>query len=130
MATNDWVLTLPALAKPRRPEVLADTRTLLLQLIESFGSNAVARLIDVKPATVTNWKQRKRSMDPRYARRVVDLHYVLSRAFQTFQPETAMRWLTSNDPFLDEQRPIDVLVLQGPSRLIAAIDAHEAGAYP
>jgi uncharacterized protein (DUF2384 family) len=130
MATNDWVLTLPALAKPRRPEALADTRTLLLQLIESFGSNAVARLIDVKPATVTNWKQRKRSMDPRYARRVVDLHYVLSRAFQTFQPETAMRWLTSNDPFLDEQRPIDVLVLQGPSRLIAAIDAHEAGAYP
>ena len=130
MATNDWVLTLPALAKPRRPEALADTRTLLLQLIESFGSNAVARLIDVKPATVTNWKQRKRSMDPRYARRVVDLHYVLSRAFQTFQPETAMRWLTSNDPFLDGQRPIDVLVLQGPSRLIAAIDAHEAGAYP
>jgi uncharacterized protein (DUF2384 family) len=130
MATTDWVLTLPALAKPRRPEALTDTRTLLLQLIESFGSNAVARLIDVKPATVTNWKQRKRSMDPRYARRVVDLHYLLSRAFQTFQPETAMRWLTSNDPFLDEQRPIDVLVLQGPSRLIAAIDAHEAGAYP
>jgi uncharacterized protein (DUF2384 family) len=130
MASTDWVLTLPALAKPRKPEALADTRTLLVHLIESFGSNAVARLIDVKPATVTNWKQRKRAMDPRYARRVVDLHYVLSRAFQTFAPETAMRWLTSNDPFLGEQRPIDVLVLQGPSRLIAALDAHESGAYP
>jgi uncharacterized protein (DUF2384 family) len=130
MATTQWVPTLPSLAKPRKPEALSDTRTLLVQLIESFGSNAVARLIDVKPATVTNWKQRKRSMDPSYARRVADLHYVLSRAFQTFQPETAMRWLVSSDPFLDEQRPIDVLVLQGPSRVIAALDAHESGAYP
>ncbi len=40
-----------------------------------------------------------------------------------------MRWLTSNDPFLDDQRPVDVLVLQGPARLIAALDAHEAAAY-
>jgi uncharacterized protein (DUF2384 family) len=130
MTTTDWLLRLPALEKPRRPEALIDTRPLLLQLITSFGSNAVARLLGVKPATVTNWKQQKRSMDPRYARRVTDLHYVLSRAFQTFHPETAMRWFTSNDPFLDEQRPLDVLVLQGPSRLIAALDAHEAGAYP
>jgi uncharacterized protein (DUF2384 family) len=130
MTSPDWVLTLPLLAKPRRPEALSDTRVLLEQLVASFGSNAVARLIDVKPATITNWKQRKRSMDPRYARRVADLHYVLSRAFQTFAPETAMRWLISSDPFLDEQRPIDVLVLQGPSRLIDALDAHESGAYP
>ncbi len=126
----DWTLSLPQLEKLRKPQALTDTHPLLLHLIDSFGSNAVARLVDVKPATVTNWRQRKRSLEGQYARRVTDLHYVLSRAFQTFQPETAMRWLISNDPFLDGQRPLDVLVLQGPSRLIAALDAHEAGAYP
>jgi len=130
MSPTQWTLRQPELRKPRRPDKLTDARPLLLNLIESFGSNAVARLVDVKPATVTNWKQRRRSIDPRYARRVADLHYVFTRAFQTFQPTTAMRWLTSNDPFLNEQRPLDVLALQGPSRLIAALDAHEAGAYP
>jgi len=124
-----WTPALPQLDAPRQPGALTDSLPLLMQLIAGFGSNAVARLIDVKPATVTNWKNRKRVMEPRYARRITDLHYVLSRAFQTFQPETAMRWLVSNDPFLDNQRPFDVLVLQGPSRLIAALDAHEAGAY-
>ncbi|MEO9026964.1 MAG: hypothetical protein ABI329_07915 [Candidatus Tumulicola sp.] len=69
-------------------------------------------------------------MAPQYARRVADLHYVLSRAFQTFQPSTALRWLVASDPFLDAARPIDVLVLQGPARVIEALDAHESGAYP
>ena len=41
-----------------------------------------------------------------------------------------MRWLVATDPFLDEQRPLDVLALEGPARVVAAIDAHEAGAYP
>ncbi|HYL28015.1 MAG TPA: antitoxin Xre/MbcA/ParS toxin-binding domain-containing protein [Candidatus Nitrosotalea sp.] len=110
--------------------MLVDARPLLDKLVASFGANGVARLIDVKPATISNWRKRKRQMDPEYARRVVDLHYLLARAFQTFQPETAMRWLVSTEPFLDAQRPIDVLVLQGPARVIAALDAHEAGAYP
>lgn len=125
-----WRLVFSQLQAPKKPQAMADTRGLLAKLIDGFGSNAVARLLDVSPATVTNWKQRKRSMDPRYARRVTDLYYVLNRAFQTFQPDTAMRWLAGCDPFLEGQRPIDVLVLQGPARLIAALDAHESGAYP
>jgi uncharacterized protein (DUF2384 family) len=125
-----WSLTLPPLERLREPEALIDTHPLLEQLVRGFGSNAVARLVDVSPATVTNWRSRKRSMAPSYARRVADVHYVLTRAFQTFRPDTAMQWLVSVDPFLEAQRPIDVLVLQGPARLIAALDAHEAGAYP
>jgi uncharacterized protein (DUF2384 family) len=129
MASTVSIIDSPQLGKPRVSQSLADARPLLLRLIESFGSNAVARLLDVRPATVSNWKQHKRLIDGVHARRVVDLHYILTRAFQTFQPDTAMRWLGSNDPFLEGHRPIDILVLQGPARLIEAIDAHEAGAY-
>jgi uncharacterized protein (DUF2384 family) len=125
-----WLLSQPGLKTPRNPKALTDAHSMLLDLIENFGSNAVARWIDVKPATVTNWKHKKRSMEAQYARRIMDLHYILGRAFQVFQPETAMRWLISNDPFLNEQQPLNVLVLEGPSRLIAALDAHETGAYP
>lgn len=128
MKALEWTLRPADLEQPRKPQVLSDAQPALLALIESFGSNAVARLIDVKPSTITNWRHRKRRLQGEHARRV-DLHYILSRAFQSFQPATAMRWLTSSDPFLDDQRPMDVLVLQGPSRLIAALDAHEAGAY-
>jgi uncharacterized protein (DUF2384 family) len=130
MRSSTWSLKLPELAKPPRPEALTDVHPLLSKLIEGLGSNAVATLIDVKPATLTNWRRRSVSMHPRYARRITDLYYVLSRAFQAFRPNTAMRWLTSNDPFLQEHRPLDVLALQGSSLLIAALDAHESGSYP
>lgn len=124
-----WTLLPPDLDRPLRSQELSDVHPLLLQLTRSFGSNAVARLLGVTSAAVANWKNRKRRVDGRYARRIVDLHYVFARAFQTFKPDTAMRWLTGNDPFLENQRPVDVLVLQGPARVIEALDAHESGAY-
>lgn len=129
MKAATWALDAPAVGKPRKPEQLGGAQPALVRLVEAFGSTAVARLVDVRPATVTNWRRGRRTMEGGYARRVLDLRYILGRAFQTFAPETAMRWLTSNDPFLDDQRPVDVLVLQGPARLIAALDAHEAAAY-
>jgi uncharacterized protein (DUF2384 family) len=125
-----WVITGADPGRFREPSALADSLPQLEQLVAAFGANGAARLIGVTPATVSNWRSRKREMAAAYARRIVDLHYVLTRALQTFRPSTASRWLVTKDPFLDEQRPIDVLVLQGPSRVIDALDAHEAGAYP
>jgi uncharacterized protein (DUF2384 family) len=127
---STWAVIDPPLETLREADALDDVRPALDQLVTAFGANAVGRLIDVRPATISNWRRGKRNMDRPSARRILDLHYVLTRAFQTFQAETAMRWLVATDPFLDEQRPLDVLVLEGPARVVAAIDAHEAGAYP
>lgn len=64
-----------------------------------------------------------------YSDGVRDLYEILQQAMKTFSPDTAMRWLAAADPFLEERRPIDVLALEGPARVIAAIGAHESGAY-
>ncbi|MGA8098423.1 MAG: hypothetical protein WB810_07175 [Candidatus Cybelea sp.] len=63
------------------------------------------------------------------ARRVIDLHDILNRALQVFQPATAASWLVGNEPFLDNKRPIDVLVMRGAAPLIEALDNIDAGAY-
>lgn len=65
-----------------------------------------------------------------YGDGVRDLYFVLDRAVSTFQPATTLRWLVGPDHFLEARRPIDVLAAEGPERVIAAIAAHDAGAYP
>ena len=123
-----WTLETPSLAPPKRSN--ADRTLVVLDLlVEDFGANAVARLLAVSNPAVANWRRKKRGVDSIHARRILALHYVLNRAYLTFQPETAMRWLTGNEPFLDDQRPIDVLVKQGPARVVEALDAIDAGAY-
>jgi uncharacterized protein (DUF2384 family) len=64
------------------------------------------------------------------ARRIIDLHDILTRALQVFAPPAAARWLVGNEPFLNDKRPIDVLVLRGAAPLIEALDNVDAGSYP
>lgn len=63
------------------------------------------------------------------ARRIIDLHDILNRALQVFQPSTAARWLVGHEPFLDNKRPIDVLALRGAAPVIEALDNIDVGAY-
>jgi putative toxin-antitoxin system antitoxin component (TIGR02293 family) len=112
----------------RNPQALSDVTPLLNRLIEAFGQNSTARLLDVSSGTITNWRGR-RKMEPEYAKRILDLHDVLSRALQVFQPATAMSWLCGSEPFLGHKRPIDILALEGAAPVIEALDAIDAGAY-
>jgi uncharacterized protein (DUF2384 family) len=63
------------------------------------------------------------------AKRVMDLHDVLTRALQVFQPRTAVEWLVGNEPFLDHARPIDVLVSRGSAPLIDALEGIDSAGY-
>ena len=124
-----WTIALERIDPPRDPAVLADVRPLFDRLVGAFGPRAVARLLDVKPGTVSNWVSGHRRISPEMTRRVIDLHDVFNRALQVFSAPTAARWLIGNEPFLDNRRPIDVLALRGAAPLIEALDAIDAGAY-
>jgi uncharacterized protein (DUF2384 family) len=124
-----WTLIDPQRETLRNPEALASVIPLLERLISAFGQGATARLLDVTSGTIPNWKSGRRTIDPVYARRVIDLHDVFNRALQTLQPATVMTWLVGNEPFLNHRRPIDVLASDGAAPLIAALNALEAGAY-
>jgi uncharacterized protein (DUF2384 family) len=77
---------------------------------------------------VTRWRAGKPISLP-MARRILDLHDILTRAFQLFSPDTAAQWLVGNEPLLGGARPIDVLAIDGIVPVIEALSAIESGAY-
>lgn len=124
-----WTIALERINPPRDPAALADVRPLLGRLVKAFGPRPLARLLDVRPGSVANWTSGHRQISDEMARRIIDLHDILTRALQVFAPATAARWLVGSEPFLDNKRPIDILVLRGAAPLIEALDNIDAGAY-
>ena len=124
-----WTVALEHIDPPHNPGALSDVRPLLERLVDAFGPRALARLLDVKPGTVGNWSSGHRRLSSEMARRVIDLHDVMSRALQVFNADTAMRWFVGNEPFLEHARPIDVLVLRGAAPVIEALDNIDRGAF-
>ncbi len=114
---------------PKNPKALSDVVPLLERLESAFGARSLAKLLDVGASTVTSWTSRRYAISPEYAQRVIELHDVLVRALQVFQPRTAMDWLVGNEPFLGGARPVDVLVTRGAAPLIDALEGIEATAY-
>jgi uncharacterized protein (DUF2384 family) len=124
-----WTLPVLQIDPPKNPGALTDIVPLLDRLVSAFGTRPLARLLDIEPGRVTNWTSRRRNISHDMAKRIMDLHEVLTRALHVYKPRTAMDWLVGNDPFLDHARPIDVLVTLGAAPLILALEAFEALGY-
>jgi uncharacterized protein (DUF2384 family) len=124
-----WTVPVLEIDPPKNPEALRDVVPLLERLIKAFGTRPLALLLDVKPGSVTNWAARRRNLSSESRRRIMDLHDVLTRALQIFQPRTAVDWLVGNEPSLDHARPIDVLVARGSAPLIEALKNIDSGGY-
>ncbi len=127
MAT--WTLPVLEIEPPKNPSALSDVVPLLERLVAAFGTRRVAKLLDVGSGTVTNWKSRRHAISAEYVKRIIELHDVMVRALQVYQPRTAMDWLVGKEPFLDHARPIDVIVTRGAAPLIMALDAFQSLAY-
>jgi uncharacterized protein (DUF2384 family) len=128
MSERRWSPLIDPLAKPKDAEALTDVRPLLSRLVEAYGHNVVARLLDVDAAMLTRWKGGA-NISSDMSHRILDVHTVLVHALQVFAPEVATQWLVGHEPFLNDARPIDVLALRGAGPLIEALDAIAAGAY-
>jgi uncharacterized protein (DUF2384 family) len=128
MAEPRWSPLIDPFVTPKHPEALGDVHSLLAKIVEAYGHNAVARLLDVNAAMITRWR-RGAKISPLMSRRILDLHAVLARALQIFSPAVTTQWLVGHEPFLSDARPIDVLPVRGAAPLIEALDAIAAGAY-
>lgn len=93
------------------------------------GKVKAASLLGVARTQPGRWLRGDEAPSPDSARRLVDLDYVLSRLEQLYEPKLARRWLAAPNAFLDGARPVDVLRVEGPGRVIEAIDATVAGSY-
>lgn len=61
--------------------------------------------------------------------RPVEVDHVVDRLLAVLHPEEAGVWLGSSNAHLDGGRPVDVLLLRGPGRVLDAVDALVEGAY-
>lgn len=93
------------------------------------GPTTVARVLQVAKSQPGRWERGLETPSADSARHVLDLDYVLSRLEQVYGSDTAHVWLTSPNAFLGGAHPMDVLMLEGPSAVIEAIDATVAGSY-
>ena len=124
-----WSLAVLEIDTPKHLRRLSDVTPLLDRLESAFGTRPLAKVLDVSPSMVSNWKARRHAISPEYAKRVIELHDVLVRALQILHPDAVMDWLVGHEPFLNHARPIDVLVTRGAAPLIDALAGIEATGY-
>jgi uncharacterized protein (DUF2384 family) len=98
-------------------------------MIDAYDQATVAALLGVDKSTVSNWVRARREISPPYRARVLEVHDVLARVHQVFNPKLAARWLTGREPLLGGARPIDVLGSRGAAPVIDALEAISAGGY-
>lgn len=127
--TPPWRPAAGAIVLRPAADELADVRPLLARVVGALGTNAGARLLDADRAQVSRWGSGAEPIGAEMARRIVDLHDVLTRILRVHGREVAAQWLVGSEPLLGGARPIDVLVTEGAAPVIRAIDGIAQGAY-
>ena len=92
------------------------------------GQAKLARLIGVSPSRVSRWLQDEEP-DAENRRKVEGVEFVLSRLLDTWERETALKWLDGFNAHLGNRRPVDLLAQGRVAEVIQAVEAHETGAY-
>lgn len=106
---------------PARERLMAVTRDL--------GSQAeVARTLGVSRSRVSRWL-RSEEPDTANRRKLEGVEFVLARLLQTFEPQTARKWLNGINAHLGGRRPLDLLAAGRVASVLEAIEAEESDAY-
>lgn len=92
-----------------------------------FTRTQLARWIGVSPSQTSRWATGAERPGPTAAPALIDLEHVYSRARLVWGEEAARIWLESANAFLAGARPLDVLLTDGPARVLEALDAEMWG---
>lgn len=92
-----------------------------------FTRAQLARWIGVSPSQTSRWASGEERPGPAAAPALIDLEHVYSRARLVWGEEAARIWLESANAFLSGARPLDVLLTDGPARVLEALDAEMWG---
>jgi uncharacterized protein (DUF2384 family) len=128
-APRAWILAPGKIHLRPSADSLADVRPLLARIVSALGTNPSARVLGVDRAQVSRWSGGKEPVAAEMARRIVDVHDVLTRILRIYEREAAAMWLVGSEPLLGGARPLDVLVTEGAAPVIRAIDGITQGAY-
>lgn len=101
-----------------------------LQLMETFFGNQskVAQVLDVSRSRVSKWIKGE-NPDEINKEKLSGLNYLLTMLLNHYLPQTAMKWLTGNNGFLNNARPIDLIRKNKIHEVIEAARQDIAGSY-
>jgi len=89
----------------------------------------IANIASVSPATVSRWSSGKATPDLRTQTMIAELRYVVDRLGEFYTPDETRIWLHAKHPMLDNERAIDLVNQGDTEKVLAIIDALDAGAY-
>lgn len=98
------------------------------RLVKALGNNAVAGLLGVNKDRPSRWASGQDAPNEENRLQLADLDSLVSHLLNAFTPAQARLWLEGSNAHLGA-RPIDVYRLEGAAPVIAAIRAHEQGAF-
>lgn len=106
-----------------------DTHQRLDALVEDLGSQAsVARLLGVSSSQVSRWV-RNATPDDANRRKLEGAEFVMTRLLDVYGRETAIKWLHGANAHLGGRPPADLLATGRVAEVLAALEAHDTGAY-
>jgi Antitoxin Xre/MbcA/ParS C-terminal toxin-binding domain len=112
-------------ARVAADDPLSGQRVLFLASV--FSRAQLAEWIGVSPSQTSRWASGEERPGPVAAPALIDLEHVYSRARLVWGGESARIWLESANAFLGGARPLDVLLTDGPARVLEALDAEMWG---
>jgi hypothetical protein len=101
----------------------------LERIVEILGLNQTARVLDVDRSQLSRCMRGAEGISSTLALRITNLQYVLTRALQIMHADEVGPWLTEGEPLLGGSIPLNVLAIDGPAAVIAALDALASGAF-
>ena len=121
---------LSAVGAARSSRVAADdplSEHRVLYLTNVFTRAELAKMIGVSPSQTSRWASGQERPGPAAAPALIDLEHVYSRARLVWGGDAARIWMESSNAFLGGARPVDVLLTEGPARVLQALDAEMWG---
>ncbi|WP_264055581.1 MbcA/ParS/Xre antitoxin family protein [Mycobacterium heidelbergense] len=119
------VTAVGAAARIAADDPLSQQRVLFLA--DVFSRAQLAKWIGVSPSQTSRWASGEERPGPAAAPALIDLEHVYSRARLVWGGDSARIWMESANAFLGGARPLDVLLTDGPARVLQALDAEMWG---
>jgi len=89
----------------------------------------IANIAEVSKATVSRWTNGTVQPHPRTQLVLADLHYVVNRLEEYYEPREIRLWLYAPHPQLGGERAIDLIHRNESEPVLAILDRLDADAY-
>ena len=106
-----------------------DFASRVTHITQVMSQSAFADLVGVSRSSVSRWRDGADTPSEGHAALVLDVDYILGQYAQHYPAARFREWFTSANAFLNGARPHDVLLVEGPTRVIQALHAEAAGSF-